>query len=213
MEGNEHYLKGTTTVGLLCNDGVVLAADKRATAGHLIADKRAKKIYEISDKMAITTAGGVSDNQLVAKLIKAEIKLKNVRTGKEASVKESANLLASIVYSNIRKMSMLPAITHLLLGGQDATGNYLYDIYPDGSLNEVTDFVASGSGSTMAYGVLETLYNKDMGVDEATELATKALNAALRRDSASGNGFVVVTITDEGIKRVADEDLEVQLQK
>ncbi len=213
MEGNEHYLKGTTTVGILCKDGIVLAADKRATAGHLIADKRAQKIYEIDDKMAITTAGGVSDNQLIAKLIKAEIKLKNVRTGKTTSVKESANLLASIVYGNIRRMSMIPAITHLLLGGQDQSGNYLYDIYPDGSLNEVTDFVASGSGSTMAYGVLETLYNKDITVDEAKDLALKSLNAALRRDSASGNGFVVLTITEEGTKRVADEELEVQLQK
>ena len=213
MEGNEHYLKGTTTVGILCTDGVVLGADKRATAGHLIADKRAKKIYEISDNMAITTAGGVSDNQLITKLIKAEIKLKNVRTGKPTTVKESANLLASIVYNNIRKMSMLPAITHLLLGGQDQTGSYLYDIYPDGSLNEVVDFVASGSGSTMAYGVLETLYNKEIVVDEATDLAIKALNASLRRDSASGNGFVVMTITKDGIKRVADEELEVQLQK
>ncbi len=212
MEGKEHYLKGTTTVGILCKDGVVLAADKRATAGHLIADKRAQKIYEIAENMAITTAGGVSDNQLIAKLIKAEIKLKNVRTGKSATVRESANLLASIVYGNIRKMSMMPAITHLLLGGKDDSGNYLYDIYPDGSLNEVADFVASGSGSTMAYGVLETLYKKDMETNEATELAVKALNAALRRDSASGNGFVVLTITGEGTKRVADEELDVQLK-
>lgn len=212
MVDKENMLKGTTTVGIRCEDGVILAADKRVTAGHLIAGQL-QKIYEITDNMAITTAGGVSDNQLLTKLIKAEIKLKDVRTNKKTTVKEGANLLSQLVYNNIRKPSMIPGITHLLLAGSDETGNHLYEIYPDGSLNEYKNFVASGSGSTMVYGVLETLYKEGMGIDECIDLAIKALNSALKRDSASGDGFVVVKITSEGIERVVDKDLEIKLEK
>ncbi|MFW5990908.1 MAG: proteasome subunit beta [Nanoarchaeota archaeon] len=212
MVDKENIMKGTTTVGIRCEDGVILAADKRVTTGHLIAGQL-QKIFEITDNMAITTAGGVSDNQLLTKLIKAELKLKEVRTNKKTSVKEAANLLSQLVYNNIRKMSMIPGITHLLLGGSDSTGNHLYEVYPDGSLNEYEKFVASGSGSTMVYGVLETLYKEDMSGDECVDLALKALSAALKRDSASGDGFVVVKITPEGIERVADKDLEIKLEK
>ncbi|PIU02526.1 MAG: proteasome subunit beta, partial [Candidatus Diapherotrites archaeon CG09_land_8_20_14_0_10_32_12] len=102
---NENVIKtGTTTVGIMCKEGVVLAADKRATAGNFISDKKAQKIYKINDSMALTTAGVVSDVQLLVKLIKAELNLKAVRTERKPNVKESVNLLAGLVYSNIRKM-------------------------------------------------------------------------------------------------------------
>ncbi|MBN2458318.1 proteasome subunit beta [Candidatus Woesearchaeota archaeon] len=207
----QEILKGTTTVGIVCKDGIVLAADKRATAGNLIVNKKAPKIVTIADDMAVTTAGGVSDAQLLTKLIKAELKLKKIRTGKENNVKESANLLANMVYSNIRKMSMIPGIAHFLLGGKDNTGFYLYDIFPDGSLTDTEDYVCSGSGSVMAYGVLETLYNKDISVDDGVKLAVKCINAALQRDNATGNGINVVTITEAGLKQVLDKDVNVNL--
>ncbi|MFP4403058.1 MAG: proteasome subunit beta [Candidatus Woesearchaeota archaeon] len=213
MVGKENILKGTTTVGILCKDGVILAADKRATAGNLIADKNAQKIYEIGENMAVTTAGGVSDNQLLIKLIRAEIKLKNVRTNRNTSVGEAANLLSSFVYGNIRKPSMLPGITHLVMAGMDEEGYHLYDIYPDGSLNKCKDYVSSGSGSTMAYGVLETLYEDGINVDEGINLAIKSLNASLRRDSASGNGFVILVINKDGTKKIIDKDIDVFLEK
>jgi len=201
----ENTLKGTTTVGLMCKDGVVLAADKRATAGHLIVNKKTNKIYEVSDRMALTMAGTVSDAQLLSKLIKAELNLKKMRTGREATVRESANLLAGMVYGNIRKMSMIPGISHFLMGGSDSTGHYLFDIFADGSLTEEDEYVSSGSGSVMALGVLETLYRREMTLEEGVSLAIKCVNAALQRDSASGNGIAVVTITDKGIERVVDK--------
>src|SRR3989344_5505280 len=109
----EEMLKtGTTTVGIVCKDGVVLAADTRATAGYLIVDKRAEKVHIISDDFAVTIAGAVSDAQLIIKIMKAELKLKEVRTNKKPSAKEAANLLGGILYGNIRRMSMLPGIAH-----------------------------------------------------------------------------------------------------
>jgi proteasome beta subunit len=206
MEGN--YLKGTTTVGILCKDGVVLAADKRATAGNLIVNKKTDKIYEISKNMVITMAGTVSDAQLLSKLIKAELQLKRIRSGREPTVRESANLLAGMVYSNIRRMSLIPGISHFLLGGKDDSGFYLYDVFADGSLTQCEDFVCSGSGSVMAYGVLETLYTPDLTVNEGLTLVIKAINAALQRDSASGNGIHAVTITTKGITSVLDKDID-----
>jgi proteasome beta subunit len=204
----ENYLKGTTTVGILCKDGVVLAADKRATAGNLIVNKRTDKIYEISKNMVITMAGTVSDAQLLSKLIKAELQLKKIRSGYEPSVKESANLLAGMVYANIRRMSLIPGISHFLLGGKDDSGYYIYDVFADGSLTECEDFVCSGSGSVFAYGVLETMFQKDMTVEQGAQLAVKAVNAALQRDNATGNGIHVVAITQKGISTVLDKDLD-----
>src|SRR3989338_4230092 len=106
---------GTTTIGILCKDGVVLAADKRATAGHMIVDKRAEKVHILSDDFAVTIAGTVSDAQLIIKLVKAELKLKEVRTYKVSTTKEAANLLGGILYGSLRRMSMFPGIAHFLL--------------------------------------------------------------------------------------------------
>ncbi len=210
---NENIIKtGTTTVGIMCKEGVVLAADKRATAGNFISDKKAQKIYTINDSMALTTAGVVSDVQLLVKLIKAELNLKAVRTERKSNVKESVNLLAGLVYSNIRKMSMIPGISHFLFAGVDSEGFHLYDIYADGSLTKHDSYVSSGSGSVMAYGVLETLYRDDMKIDEGIKLAIKCINAALQRDSATGSGIDVVTVTKEGIKTVLEKEIKMDLQ-
>ena len=137
---------GTTTVALKTKDGVILAADKRATAGYMIVQNDVEKVMIINDKLAITIAGTVSDVQLLAKLLKAELKLKDIKTNRESSTKEAANLLAGMVYQNIRKFSSIPGISHFLVGGVDDEGLHLFDLFPDGSLSEVQTFVSSGSG-------------------------------------------------------------------
>ena len=209
MEAKENVLKtGTTTLGLICKEGIVLAADRRATMGNYIADKKAQKIHQVSDNIALTIAGTVSDAQLLVKLIQSEMRLKSIRTGKGAIVKEVANLSARLVYNNIRQMSMIPGITQFLMGGKDMYGFHLYDIFVDGSITECDDYVSSGSGSVMAYGVLETLYKKDLSVEEGVKLAVKALNAALQRDSASGSGYDVVTITEKGFQKVIAKEID-----
>ena len=207
----EQLKTGTTTLGIVCKDGVVLAADKRATAGHMIVDKRTLKVHKITDDVAVTIAGTVSDAQLLIKLIRAELKLKEVRTYKRPSMKEAANLLGGLLYSSIRRPSMIPGIAHFLLGGKDTSGVHLYDLYPDGSVTLIKDFVSSGSGSVFAYGVLETQYSPDMIVEEGIKLAIKAVNTALQRDSASGNGIDVVVVTDKEIKQAYHKELTYEL--
>ena len=208
----ENQLKtGTTTIGIVCKDGVVLAADRRATAGHMIVDKKAEKTHIISDNFAVTIAGTVSDAQLVIKLIRAELKLKEVRTYKAPTAKEAANLLGGILYGNLRRPSMFPGIAHFLLGGKDKEGTHLYDLFPDGSVTQIRDYVSSGSGSVFAYGVLETQYKSDMLTSEAVKLAVKCVNTALQRDSASGNGVDVIVINNKDIRRVVQRELVCQL--
>ena len=123
-----------------------------------------------------------------------------IRKEKKVTVKEAANLLSGIVYQNIRKMSTIPGISHFLLGGKDNTGFHLFDVYPDGSLSECRDFLSSGSGSVMAYGVLDTLYKENMTIQEGVQLVIKAINAAIQRDMNSGDGIDVFIITQEGVK-------------
>jgi len=209
----ENIKKGTTTIGLVCKDGVVLAADRRATAGGMVVGKKTEKIQLINERMAITMAGTVSDAQLLTKLVKAELKLKEIRTGRNANVKEAANLLGGMVYENIRRMSMIPGISHFLLGGTDTTGEYVYDLFADGSITKVDDYVSSGSGSVFAYGVLETSYHKDMTIDEGVKLVIKSINAALQRDIATGNGVDVVKITKDGVKKVFEQEIKGKIEE
>ena len=203
---------GTTTIGLVCKDGLVLAADKRATSGYLISWKKFDKIISITDNIAVTVAGTVSDVQLLVKYLRAELKLKDIRTNRETSVKEAASLLANFVYNNIRKYSLIPGISHFIVGGKDTSGFHLYDLSPDGSIVEVDDYISSGSGSVMVFGVLETLYKKGLTVEEGVKLAAKGVNAAVQRDIASGNGIDIVAITKDGVKKVFSKEIETKIE-
>ena len=211
MEDKDIMKTGTTTVGIVCKDGIVLAADKRATSGYLVSGKKVEKIHKITDNIAVTMAGTASDAQLLIKYAQSELSLKKIRTGKEVTVKEAANLMSRMVYANIRKMSMIPGISHFIIGGIDETGFYLYEVYADGTITLCEDYISSGSGSVMAFGVLDTLYKKDLTVDEAIKLAVKCINAALQRDIATGNGIDVVVITKEGAKKIIEKELEYKI--
>ena len=205
---NKKLLKtGTTTVGLVCKDGIVLAADRRASAGYMVADKKSRKVVPISDDIAITTAGLVSDIQLLTKVIKAQLKLIEIRRGKKSTVKQAANLLGGMVYSNIRRMSMIPGIVGFILGGRDLSGFHLYNLGIDGSITEIDDYAADGSGMQFATGVLESSYKKDMTISEGIKLAVVAVNTAIQRDIATGNGIDVFTITKDGIKVVLEKEI------
>lgn len=199
---------GTTTVGIVCKEGIVLAADRRATlGGRIIIEKNTEKIVSITDDIAVTTAGSVSDVQLLIKVLKAQLKLMEVRRDRKATVKEASNLLATMVYNNIRKFSLIPSITGFLLGGRDDNGVYLYGLYIDGSITLFDDYTSDGSGFMFAIGVLENSYKKGITINEGIKLAIQAVNAAIQRDAATGNGIDVVTITKDGVKKVYGKEI------
>jgi proteasome beta subunit len=212
-EAKDFQLKtGTTTICLMCKDGIVLAADRRASGGGMVLHKRAQKIQPLTDLIAVTTAGNVSDIQLMVKLAKAEIKLKDVQVYRSSTVRETASLVAGMLYSTFRRPSMVLSIASLMMAGRDKEGFHGWELSPDGSMMEIRDYAADGSGMVFALGVLETLYKKNMSMDEGVKLAVKAVNAALLRDTATGNGIDVVTITDKGMQTVMEKELEIRLE-
>ena len=190
---------GTTTLGIVCKDGVIIAADKRATAGGFIVGKDMEKVIQINENLAITTAGSVSDIQLFIKLFRAELKLKNIKSNRSNTIKECANLAARMLYESARQY--FGSMAHILLSGFDKQGTHLYELYPDGSLTEVKDYVSSGSGSPMVYGILESSYKESITIKEAEDLAVKAVSSSMQRDSFSGNGIDVMVITKDSIKK------------
>jgi len=187
----QRALRGTTTVGIVLNDGVVLAADKRATAGIYVAHKRVKKIVRIDDRAAITTAGLVADAQALADFVRAQIHYHKISMGRPVSLRCIAYLLGLVL--NNSKYS--PYIVQLLLGGYDPyEGPKLFAIEYFGDVTEER-YVATGSGSPIAIGVIESAYDPGMPIEQAVELAVKAIVAASYRDVFSGEGIDVVTIT------------------
>lgn len=199
----ENVLKtGTTTIGLVCKDGIVLAADKRITVGGGTIVGSAQKLVAVNDRFAITIAGTASDAFMLSRYLKSQLKLKELRSNAQVSVREAANLLAQYVYSNVRTPSTIPGITHFLIAGTDKTGQHLYDIYPDGSIQKVDDYFCSGSGQVYAYGLIDGAYKKGLTIAEAKKLAKKAIRSAIKRDTASGNGYDIAAITEEGLGEI-----------
>lgn len=207
----EKLKTGTTTCVLKCAEGIVIAADARSVAGNMISSGDFRKIEPVSENMAVTMAGIASDAQFFTKLIKAELKLKEVRTGRKPSVKEAANQISGMLYSSIRN-PYAPSIVHFLLGGFDDSGFHAYDLSPDGVILEVEKYESSGSGAVFVYGVLDTQYKKDMTIKQSSDLAVKAINTAFKRDSASGNKIKVVTITKDGIKEYLEKSISYDLK-
>jgi len=210
MDYESQVQKGTTTVGLVCKDAVILAADKRATAGFIV-NKHTQKIHKVNERMGVTMAGLVSDAQLLVKLIRAEVKLKDLQTLRKTSTREAANLLAGMLYNNLRKPSMVAGIVSFLLSGNDEEGSHLYDLGIDGSITEVDDYASDGSGSIFALGVLEVMYKKGLSTDEGVKLAVKAISAAMQRDVNSGNGIDVWVFDNRGITVAVQKDLNIPM--
>jgi proteasome beta subunit len=202
MDNNEY--KGTTTIGLVCDKGVVMASEKRATMGHFIASKDAKKVYQIDDLVAMTTAGSVGDAQRLVKWMQVESRLYKMRREEPMTVKGIVSLLANILSGN----RYYPYFVQLLVGGVDKNGPGIYSLDAVGGIIEEKKAVATGSGSPMAYGVLEDRYAEGIPIDEGVELAVRALHNAMKRDSASGDGIDVVKITSDGYEHVEDADIK-----
>lgn len=188
-----------------------MAADKRATAGNWIVGRDIEKVVPIVDDIAVTIAGTVSEIQRVIKLVRAELKLLEVRTNRKVTVKDTANLLTTMNYYNIRQMGEW-AIAAFLVAGKDINGFSAYEVSPDGVITKIDKFTSDGSGSSFAIGVLESKYKKGMSVSEGSKLAVDAINSAQLRDSASGSGFDVYTITADGLKKIITKDLTMKAE-
>jgi proteasome beta subunit len=184
------FKTGTTTVGLVCQDAVILATDKRATMAYFVASKTSEKLHKIQEHLYMTIAGGVADAQYLIDVLRAETKLYQLKEEKPIRVKSAGKLLSNILYQN----KMFPYEVGLILGGvTEEEGPTLLDIGAYGSILP-EKFCAVGSGQNFSYGVLEAKYKENLTIEEGKEIIIKAVSSSIIRDMASGNGIDIAII-------------------
>ena len=208
-EQYQESMKGTTTIGLVFSSGVILATEKRATMGYMIASKKAKKVYQVADRIGMTTAGGVGDAQQLARILTVECNLYQIRRSRPITVGATATLLSNYLNQN----RYFPYYVQLLVGGIDETGPSVYSVDAMGGATREEEIVATGSGSPMAYGVLEDRFTPKMSEDEAIDLAVRGLKSAMKRDAGSGEGIHVVVITKDKYEEFNEDQLKKYIAK
>lgn len=191
--GEGEMKTGTTTVGLETDEGVVLATDMRASLGNMVSSKDVQKVEEIHPRGALTIAGSVSAAQSLIRSLKAEVRLYEARRGEDMSMQALSTLTGNFLRSGAF------FIVQPILGGVDEDGSHIYSIDALGGQSE-EDYTVTGSGSQYALGVLEQQYETDLSNEEATTVAGRAIESAVERDLASGNGINVATVTEEGVE-------------
>lgn len=191
---------GTTILGIVCKDGVIMAADNRISMGQsIIIDKDYEKVYQLNDYLIFSGCGSATETQKLSKVLTAELKLKELRSKSRPTIRQSASLLSNMPAQ---------ASAFLLAGMDENEKPSIYEI-TGGLLKQVKDYSASvGSGMPYALGFLERAWNPDLTIEQGVELAKEALEAAMARDMASGNGIDIYTITKDEIKKVFSKKIE-----
>ena len=193
--------KGTTTCALSCSDGVVLAADTRASAGMFIADKRVMKIQNVDKHLGMTIAGGVADAQNLVDTMRYNANLYRINNKRIIPVQSAARLCSNILFNQ----RYFPYYVQIIMAGYEGKGTgQIYNIDLFGSLTE-EKFISTGSGSPVAYGYLESEFKENMSVDEAYIVALQAIAAAIRRNAGTGDGINVVIIDKNGYRELSKE--------
>ncbi len=201
---------GTTTVGIIVKDAVVMATERRATMDHFIAHKEAKglKLNQIDTHAAMTVAGLVGDAQVLVRYMSAELELYRLQRRVNMPIQAAATLLSNM----LNQSKFYPYMVQLLVGGYDKKPHLFSVDAAGGSIED--EYCSTGSGSPFVYGVLENGFRRDMSVDEGIELAIRGITAAKARDSASG-GLIDVAVIDKtnGFKRLSDEEVIERIKK
>ena len=199
---------GTTTVGIVYKDGVVLATDQRVTMGNMVISK-VEKVFPITDFLAITTAGTVSDNQMLVKHMRAEMKLYELEGERKATVETFSSVLQNVVYSGYKRWQ--PYMIQAIIAGRSRDGSFKLFSFDPSAASVEDRYTATGSGMMFALGIIQDNYKEGMSEVEAVELAARSIYAAIRRDTATGEGIDVYTITKQGVKKVFAERLNTNI--
>ncbi len=200
--------KGTTTVGIVCESGIVLGSDTQAVY-YYIGSKDVTKIIRIDDLIGATISGTLGEPQALLRILKAEASLFKLRREESISVKGIATLLARI----LNEQRFYPYLAFMIVGGMDKTGPHLYTLDPMGGQIEERRFASTGSGSIIAYGVLEDRYREKISLEEGIDLAVRAIHSALERDSGSGGNIDIVKITAGGFVRLKADEVRKRREK
>jgi 20S proteasome subunit beta 2 len=185
---------GTTIVGVIYKDGVVLGADTRATEGPIVADKNCEKIHYMAPNIYCCGAGTAADTEMTTLTISSQLELHSLTTGKPVRVATALTLLKQLLFKYQGHIGAA-----LVLGGVDVDGIHLYTIAPHGSTDKLP-FVTMGSGSLAAMAVFESKWKKDMEKQEAIDLVVDAILAGIFNDLGSGSNVDVNVISSQGVE-------------
>jgi proteasome beta subunit len=188
------FMPGATAVGITYQDGIVLAAEKRISYGNFVVNKNTKKIFTITDQVASACAGMVADMQVLTRQVEALAKIRKLETRRDMATNSVAKLMSVIMFER----RYFPLLTQVIVGGVQTTPE-IYTLDPLGSLLP-DNYAAVGTGAEMALGIMDAEYKKNMSEDTSKKLAIKAVKSSIQRDSASGDGIDVLTITKKGIE-------------
>ncbi|KAF8056684.1 proteasome subunit [Lyophyllum atratum] len=201
---------GTTIVGCLFKDGIVLGADTRATEGPIVADKNCEKIHYITESIRCCGAGTAADTEFTTALISSNMELHALSTGRKPRVVTAMTMLKQMLF---RHQGHIGAA--LVLGGVDATGPHLFTIHPHGSTDKLP-YVTMGSGSLAAMAVFESGWRADMEREEALNLVKAAISAGIFNDLGSGSNIDACIITaahTEMLRNVETPNMRVQKER
>ena len=200
----DKIMKGTTTVGMVCADGVVTGADTRATMGDYVSNTDVRKVHKIDSNIGMTIAGGVGDAQELIRVMKAQNEMYKMNENRSMSPKSAASLLSIILQQN----KGFPYYVQLIVAGMDDDTPQIFSLDPFGGNVVESKFAITGSGTELAAGYLEDAYKKDLPTKEAVKYVAKALTVAMKRNSATGNGMIIAVISKSGYLEYAGKDLE-----
>jgi proteasome beta subunit len=172
----------------------------RASAGYFIANNNTMKIQKIDHHAGLTLAGGVADAQNIVDILRYHSNLHRVETQQSISIHSLARLCSLIFHQN----RGYPFMADIVVGGYDAKGPALFNIDMFGSVEEKS-YVTTGSGSPVAYGLLEEECKSDLTIEEAKKIALRAVKAAIVRNIGTGDGINIAVMDKDGFRLLTDE--------
>ncbi len=182
-------MPGATAVGISFDNGVVLASEKRVSYGNFVVNKNTKKTFPVTDKVGAACAGMIADMQILVRQVGALAKIRKLETRRNVPPNSIAKMMSVIMCER----RFFPLLTQVIVGGIDNKPQ-IYTLDPLGSVLP-DEYAAVGSGAEMALGVMDGEYRANMSEQSAKELAVKAIKSSIQRDSASGDGIDVLSMT------------------
>lgn len=204
MDQSQDLKTGTTTVGIVAKDAIILAADMRASMGHLAYDEEAEKLYKITENIALSNAGSVGDSLTIIRFLRSHAYLYEIERETRMSAKAISSYLSNILNSN----RYYPYIVQFLIAGFNDSAD-IYEVTPYGGVLRRNKYAVTGSGSELALATIDDGYRKEMSEEDAIRLAVKAVEAAKKRDLYTGGVSIsVMIIRKDGIEELERNKVE-----
>lgn len=193
-----------TVVGLKYQNGIALASDTRSTSQYLVISKRARKIFEVQDNIGAAITGSGGDIQNFIDSLKTQAKLYRLRREEAISTKSLAQYASNLLHAQ----RFFPYIVSVIFAGVDGSEPRLYFLDAMGGKLEEDKFASAGTGSEVAYGVLEQNYEENMKSEAGLRLAGQSIQQAIERDAATGDNIIVAKIDKEGFKELSEDEVK-----